>query len=159
VPQLSPKGNDWGRTNGIKSREAACFSREVGDEMKERPGYGDAEAKRIIDRAAEIDVEHGRRLDAPALREIAVQAGISPLAVDQALQEHETSAAASAVNRVPWSKRNRARLAVVALVSGLLLLFFSMRMEWRSSPAPAPAPAPPVGVPPVSPAPPMSPAP
>ena len=57
--------------------------------MNERPGFGDAEAKRIIKRAAEIDAEQGRGLDAPALREIAAEAGISPLAVDRALQEHE----------------------------------------------------------------------
>jgi hypothetical protein len=39
--------------------------------MNERPGYGDAEAKRIIERAAEIDAKQGHQLDAPALREIA----------------------------------------------------------------------------------------
>ncbi len=62
--------------------------------MNERPGYGDAEAKRIIERAAQIDAEQGRRLDAPALREIAAEAGISPSAVDRALQEHEATAPA-----------------------------------------------------------------
>jgi len=50
--------------------------------MKERSGYGDADAQRIIERAAEIDAEVGHKFDAPALREIATEAGISPLAVN-----------------------------------------------------------------------------
>ena len=64
--------------------------------MNERPGYGDAEAKRIIARAAELDAEQGRQLDATALREIASEAGISPLAVDRALQEIRLSAGGTA---------------------------------------------------------------
>jgi hypothetical protein len=90
--------------------------------MKEKPGYGDAEAKRIIERAAEIDAEQGRRLDAPALREIAAEAGISPLAVDRAFQEYESTPAPT---RVPWLKRHRALLSIAAIVLGLLLYFFA----------------------------------
>jgi hypothetical protein len=85
--------------------------------MNERPGYGDAEAKRIIQRAAEIDAEQGRQLDAPALREIAAEAGISPLAVDRALQEHESRAPA----RGPWLKRHPALLTIAAVVAALFL--------------------------------------
>jgi hypothetical protein len=86
--------------------------------MNERPGFGDAEAKRIIKRAAEIDAEQGRRLDAPALREIAAEAGISPLAVDRALQEHE----AKAVARAPWLKRHPAVATIAAIVAALVLI-------------------------------------
>lgn len=86
--------------------------------MTERSGYGDAEAKRIIQRAAEIDAEQGRQLDAPALREIAAQAGISPLAVDRALAEHESAARP----RGPWWKRHPSILTIAAIVAVLFVL-------------------------------------
>jgi hypothetical protein len=92
--------------------------------MNERPGYGDAEAKRIMDRAAEIDVEEARRLDAPALREIAAQAGISPLAVDRALHEHESGRPA----QLPWLKRHRALLIVILVVVAFVLYAFARRI-------------------------------
>ena len=56
--------------------------------MSAPDGFGDTEVKRIIDRAAEIDALQGRQLNASALRDIAAEAGISPSAVDQALEEH-----------------------------------------------------------------------
>ena len=86
--------------------------------MSERPHYGDAEAERIIRRAAEIDVEQERQLDAPALREVATEAGISQSALDQALEEHESAAPTS----VSWLKRKRALVTIAALVA-LLVLF------------------------------------
>ena len=92
--------------------------------MNERPGYGDAEAKRIIRRAAEIDAEQGRQLDAPALREIAAEAGISPWAVDRALQEHESTAL---TRRAPWLKRHRTLVTTAVVVAGLVLLFALLR--------------------------------
>jgi DNA-binding transcriptional regulator YhcF (GntR family) len=85
--------------------------------MNERPGYGDAEAKRILERAAQIDAEQGRQLDAPALREIAAEAGISPLAVERALQEHESTV----LTREPWLRRHRAMVIIAAMVAALLL--------------------------------------
>lgn len=91
--------------------------------MNERPVYGDAEAKRIIERAAQIDAERGRQLDEPALREIAAEAGISPLAVDRALREHESTAHTS----VPWLKRHRTIMIVAAVSAALLLAFFLLR--------------------------------
>jgi hypothetical protein len=89
--------------------------------MNERPGYGDAEAKRIIERAAEIDAKQGHQLDAPALREIAAEAGISRLAFDQALQEHESTPIA----RVSWLKRHPALVAIAAIVAALLFIVFT----------------------------------
>jgi hypothetical protein len=90
--------------------------------MSERPGYGDAEAKRIIARAAEIDAEQGRQLDAPALREIAAEAGISSLAVDRALREHESTALAP----VSWLKRHRTMIiTIVVIVVALMLIMFT----------------------------------
>lgn len=85
--------------------------------MSERPDYGDVEARRIIERAAEIDAEQGRRLDAPALREIAAAAGISPLAVDQALQELKSPAPV----QVSWRKRHPVLLTIAAILAVLLL--------------------------------------
>lgn len=92
--------------------------------MTERQGYGDADAKRIIQRAAEIDAERGRELDAPALREIAAEAGISPLAVDRALAEHESTLLAPD----PWLKRHRTGVIVAATVVLLLFFYFVMRI-------------------------------
>lgn len=86
--------------------------------MNERPGYGDAEAKRIIERAAEIDAEQGRRLDALALREIAAQAGISSLAVDRALEEYE----ATTLKRVHRPRWYRTMLTIAAIAVTLLAL-------------------------------------
>ncbi len=91
--------------------------------MDERAGYGDAEARRIIQRAAEIDAERGRHLDAPALREIAAEAGISPLAVDQALQELESAPVA----RVSWRKRHPV-MVTLATLTALLLIYAVARM-------------------------------
>lgn len=93
--------------------------------MNERPGYGDAEAKRIIERAAEIDAEQGRQLDAPALREIAAEAGISPSAVDRALEELESTAL---TRRVPWLKRHRTMVINAAIVGTLLFAFILARL-------------------------------
>ncbi len=90
--------------------------------MNDRPGYGDAEAKRIIQRAAEIDAERGRQLDAPSLREIAAEAGISPMAVDQALLEHESKPPAA----LPWRTRHPV-LVTMAVIAVVLLVFAFMR--------------------------------
>lgn len=90
--------------------------------MTERQGYGDADAKRIIQRAAEIDAEQGRQLDGPALREIAAEAGISPLAVDRALQEHESTA----LTRVSWLKRHRTAI-IIAAIAALMFAWFVLR--------------------------------
>lgn len=56
--------------------------------MSNGQNFGESEAKRIIERAAEIDAREGQRLSPDAIRAIAVEAGISPVAVDQAIHEH-----------------------------------------------------------------------
>jgi hypothetical protein len=53
---------------------------------KER--LSELEAKKLLDRASELDVERAQSLDAAALREIAIEAGISPAAIDAAVEEH-----------------------------------------------------------------------
>ena len=93
--------------------------------MSSEPGFNDADAKRIIERAAEIDAEGGHRLDALALREIAAEAGISGPAVDRALQEHGREAPApqeEKPGRPPWFIRHRSALVTVAVVVIALLI-------------------------------------
>lgn len=84
-------------------------------------GFGDAEAKRIIERAAELDAQDQKRLDVNALREIATEAGISPASIDRALEE---IAAPPAPRRKPWLLRHPA----LAIGTALLVVFWLMRM-------------------------------
>lgn len=106
----------------IGSGQLGCESELLEEHaMNDRPGYGDAEAKRIIERAAIIDAEEGRLMDARALREIAAAAGISPLAVDRALQEHESTT----LKRVPFLRRHRAMLTSAAMVAALVIYAFA----------------------------------
>lgn len=88
--------------------------------MSRDPGFGDAEARRIIARAAEIDAQRSQSLDATALREIAAEAGISTAAVDQAIREHLAPAAPSAPRR-SWASAHRGLLISIGLIFALLL--------------------------------------
>lgn len=88
--------------------------------MQDRKDYGDAEAKRIFERAAEIDAEQAQRMNLTALRQIAAEAGISQLAIDQAIQEHEGAAPPP----VPLLKRHPSWLLIAASIAGLMLIAF-----------------------------------
>lgn len=50
--------------------------------------FSEAEAKKLLDRATVLDVERGSSLDPAAIRQIAIEAGISPAAIDAAVAEH-----------------------------------------------------------------------
>jgi len=50
--------------------------------------FSEAEAKKLLDRATELDAERGHSLDPAAVRQIALEAGISPAAIDAAVAEH-----------------------------------------------------------------------
>jgi len=89
--------------------------------MSTDPRFGDAEARHIIGRAAEIDAQRSQSLDAKALREIAAEAGISPTAVDQAIREHLAPATPSAPRR-PWAQVRRGALISIGLIFALLLV-------------------------------------
>ena len=91
--------------------------------MNNRPGYGDAEAKRIIERAAEIDREQGERLDARALLEIGTEAGISPSAVERAIEEHESASLA----KDPWLKRHRGSIITTVIIAVVFVVFAILR--------------------------------
>ena len=88
--------------------------------MTHHQEYGDEEARRIIARAAAIDADR-RMLDATSLRAMAANAGISPVAVDQALREHETME----TTRAPWTRRYRSAIIVASIIAGLLLFVFA----------------------------------
>lgn len=103
--------------------------------MNKPPGYGDAETKRILERAAEIDAH--RPLDANTLREIALEAGISPASLEQALAEHREAAATVAAmpNPVKPTLTSRLKEKRVAIIIGLILaFFFFMRTVERVTP-------------------------
>ena len=89
--------------------------------MNRPSGFGDAEAKRILERAAEIDAQ--RPMDAKALREIAVEAGISPASVDQALEELQQAPVAVAepapTTLASWLWRRR-----VWIIGALILVAY-----------------------------------
>jgi hypothetical protein len=80
--------------------------------MSTDQNFGESDAKRIIERAAEIDAREGQRLSSDALRAIAAEAGISPLAVDQAIHEQRQPGAAVR----SWPSRNRALLIVLGIL-------------------------------------------
>jgi hypothetical protein len=88
--------------------------------MTQQSSFDDAEAKRIIARAAEIDARQRQSLDANALRDIAAEAGISPASVDKALEEHL---------RPPTTMKARLIRRPGLIVGALLLaLLFLMRL-------------------------------
>lgn len=89
--------------------------------MNEQRGFRDSEAQRIIQRAAEIDAQRGQSIE--ELRQIAAEAGISPAAVDQAIQERLVE---TAVPPPFWMRRRRGLLISIAIV-GALLFFAFMR--------------------------------
>jgi hypothetical protein len=91
--------------------------------MKEPAGYGDAEARRIIARAAEIDAQE-KPLDASALRDIAAQAGISPASVDRALEEHQQTPQ-TLTGRI---RRKRALIVLALIIAGMLWMFLRRTM-------------------------------
>ena len=98
--------------------------------MNKPSGFGDAEAKRILARAAEIDAQHP--MDANALREIALEAGISPTALERALEEH--AAPPLAVQSRPTLVQRLWQWRVLILGVVLLVAFMLMRTVERVVP-------------------------
>lgn len=90
--------------------------------MHDRPGYGDAQARQILERATQIEREQGQRLDARALQEIGTEAGISPAAIERAIQEHESAPLA----KVSWVNQHRAAI-IAAVIAVVIILFYAMR--------------------------------
>lgn len=84
----------------------------------------EGEAKKLLDRASELDAERSQTLDPAAVRAIALEAGISPEAIDAAVAEHLEGRAGSAPTISGRVGRRFMRLAsgVGLLVFGLVLL-------------------------------------
>lgn len=99
--------------------------------MDKPSGFGDAETKRILERAAEIDSH--RPMDANALREIALEAGISPASLEQALAEHQQAVAFPVVGKPTLTARLWKRRGLLLFVI-LLATFLFMRTVERVVP-------------------------
>jgi len=99
--------------------------------MNKPSGFGDAETKRILERAAEIDSH--RPMDANALREIALEAGISPASLEQALAEHQQAVAVPVVEKPTMAARLWKRRGLL-LFAILLATFIFMRTVERVVP-------------------------
>lgn len=84
--------------------------------MKPPSGFGDAEAKRVIQRAAELDAQDRDKLDVNAIREIASEAGISPTSIDRALAELSTPLPP----RTSWLRRRAGLLIATAVILTIL---------------------------------------
>jgi hypothetical protein len=83
--------------------------------MSGQQGFDDVQAQQILKRAAEIEAERGRILDASALREIAAEAGISPVALEQALRERHVA---------KTGRRSRpAAFTPLLIFAGILVVF------------------------------------
>ena len=106
--------------------------------------YSEAEVQQIIARAAQLDTSAPDRLRVDQLRAIATELGISPAALDRALQEHASTMAVQrsdgptppAPRRSRWHRQRR---GVTLLVAGVLLAlssWFAMRtLAPREQPA------------------------
>jgi protein-disulfide isomerase-like protein with CxxC motif len=99
--------------------------------MNRPSGFGDAETKKILQRAAEIDSQ--RPMDANALREIAIEAGISPASLEQAIAEHQQAVATPVIEKPTWAARLW-RWRVLILLMLLLATFAFMRTIERVVP-------------------------
>lgn len=83
--------------------------------------FSEAEAKKLLDRATELDAERAQSLDPAAVREIALEAGISPAAIDAAVAEHFEGRLEP---QAPAPRKLFGRLASVVRVTAYLLLAF-----------------------------------
>ena len=88
------------------------------------PRLSEAEAKKPLDRASELDAERAQSLDPAALREIAIEAGISPAAIDAAVEEHLPKRETIVKTRPRFSLV----IATVRVVSVLLLAYVVLRL-------------------------------
>ena len=90
--------------------------------------FGEADTRKILERAAEIDAQ--RPLDASALKEIASEAGISPASLEQALAEHrEAAAVVPAPVKPTLADRLRGKAPLIIIVLALATIFVMRAVE------------------------------
>jgi len=102
--------------------------------MTERNQARDAErlpeaaARRLLERASELEAARGAELSVAQLREAAREAGITPGAFEQALAEYRETASSPTAVATPAPRRRLARLWPAALVLAALLSVLAIRM-------------------------------
>ena len=114
-------------------------------------------ARQVLARAAELDATDRVSLSIPDLRSVAVEAGISEHALDQALSEVEAMQAApaeAAQETKSTPKFKRRFIAAVAVIALLLAVAGSMMIVVPNS-VPTPPPPGDIALPPVPPPPPQ----
>ena len=102
--------------------------------MTEREQSRDAErlpeeaARRLLERATELEAARSADVSVGELREAAREAGITPSAFEQALAEFRGAVPSSPVAPAPAWRSRLARLWPAALVLGALLSLLVIRM-------------------------------
>jgi hypothetical protein len=102
--------------------------------MTERNPIRDAErlpedsARRLLQRASELEAARNTELSVAELREAAREAGIAPSAFEQALAEIRARDAAAATKPSPTRLRRLARFWPAALIVAALLAILVIRM-------------------------------
>ena len=102
--------------------------------MTERNQARDAErlpeeaARRLLERATELEAARSAELSVAELREVAREAGITPGAFEQALAEFRGTDPSSRVAAVPAWQRRLVRLWPAALVLATLLSVLVLRL-------------------------------
>jgi hypothetical protein len=102
--------------------------------MTERDQARDAErlpeeaARRVLERASELEAGRSAELSVAELREAAREAGIAPVAFEQALAEYRAADPASLVEAAPSPGRRLARFWPAALGLAVLVSVLVIRL-------------------------------
>jgi hypothetical protein len=102
--------------------------------MTEHNQAGDAErlteesARRVLQRAGELEAARGSELSVAELREAAREAGIAPGAFEQALTEFRRTAPSSVEVATPEVRRRLSRFWPAAVVIAVVLTYVVLRL-------------------------------
>lgn len=102
----------------------------------------DTQAKKVLERASELDAQQTHSLDIATVRAIASEAGISPAAVDAALMEQVTEQATEQATErataqptaVAGGNAKRRLRAVARVVLGVALAYLLLSIVMRLFP-------------------------
>ena len=92
---------------------------------KQKQRLTDAEARRLLERASELDAEQANTIDIATVREIATEAGISSTAVDAALREKEMGGRPLDTSRNQRGLRVASRVAMTVAAAYVVLAIIS----------------------------------
>jgi hypothetical protein len=99
-----------------------------GDRPRDAERLPEAAARRLLERASELEAKRGAELSVAELREAAREAGITPGAFEQALAEYRGTEPSSLVGVSPPRPRRLTRFWPAALVLAALLLYAVLRL-------------------------------